>query len=132
MSSTAHPLPAPPGQHRPRAKSTFSFHSHHSNGSGSNKIDLVETHAEKEGHRLHSKADPTMAITEAEPCKHNRCAAQTAALRCGFFPLLTVCSATIATQAQTALKPIRAIQHLDAQGNPIGMSPSLCCYNTKC
>ena len=73
MSSTAHPLPVPPGQHRPRAQSTFSFrsnHSHHSSGSG-HKISLTETHEEKESRRLHTKADPTMAITEAEPCEYN-------------------------------------------------------------
>jgi hypothetical protein len=29
---------------------------------------LQETHAEKEAKRLHSKADPTLAISEAEPC----------------------------------------------------------------
>jgi hypothetical protein len=29
---------------------------------------LPETHAEKEAKRLHSKADPTMAMIEAEPC----------------------------------------------------------------
>lgn len=46
------------GRHR-----SFSFHSDRS----SKGPKLVETSAEKESHRLHSKADPTMAITEAEP-----------------------------------------------------------------
>ena len=73
-----HPLPPAPGQQqqrpvqqRERAKSSFSFRSHHSqksSGSG-NKIDLHETHEEKDSKRLHSKADPSMALAEAEPCE---------------------------------------------------------------
>jgi hypothetical protein len=76
MDSNNHPLPTPPGQQprpgqqRPRAKSGFSFHSHKSSGSADNtKIKLVESHGEKEANRLHSKADPSMALSEAEPCK---------------------------------------------------------------
>jgi len=97
-----HPLPLPPGQQqqqqqqRPRAKSSFSFRSHHSNkssGSG-HKIDLHESHEEKQSRRLHTKADPSMAITEAEP-------------------------SAVASEAQTSLASIRAIQHRDNQGNPI-------------
>lgn len=73
-----HPLPPAPGQQqqrpvqqRERAKSTFSFRSHHSqksSGSG-NKVDLHETHQEKDSKRLHTKADPSMALAEAEPCE---------------------------------------------------------------
>lgn len=71
MSSSAHQLPMAPGQQRPRTKSTFSFrsnHSHHSSGS-KDKIQLTESHEEKEARRLNTKADPTMAMTEAEPCE---------------------------------------------------------------
>ena len=92
MPPSNHPLPAPPGQQqqqqhyqqyqqqerptqqRPRAKSGFSFRSNHSHksseGSG-HKIDLHETHEEKQSRRLTTKADPSMAITEAEPCEYN-------------------------------------------------------------
>ena len=94
--SSNHPLPAPPGQQqqyhqqqhyqqyeqqerqgqqRPRAKSGFSFrsnHSHKSSGSSGHKVDLHETHEEKQSRRLTTKADPSMAITEAEPCESNR------------------------------------------------------------
>lgn len=71
-----HPLPPSPGQpqrpdQRQRAKSSFSFRSHHSqksSGSGQ-KIDLHETHEEKDSKRIHSKADPSMALAEAEPCE---------------------------------------------------------------
>lgn len=53
---------------RPRKSRTFSFRSDKSQGSGNNhKIDLHETSAEKEAKRLHSKADPTLAMQEAEP-----------------------------------------------------------------
>lgn len=96
--SQNHPLPPSPGQNqgpvqqRQRAKSSFSFHSHKSSGSG-HKIDLHETHEEKASRRLQSKADPSMAITEAEP-------------------------SVVATQ-KSSMAPIRSIQHRDNQGNPI-------------
>jgi hypothetical protein len=95
-----HPLPTPAGyqQQRPaqreRAKSSFSFrsnHSHKSSGSGQN---LHETHEEKQSRRLTTKADPSMAITEAEP-------------------------SAVASGVKSSLAPIRAIQHRDSQGNPI-------------
>ncbi|KAF8866450.1 hypothetical protein BDZ45DRAFT_272442 [Acephala macrosclerotiorum] len=101
--SAKHPLPAAPGQQhfeqqrpaqRQRAKSSFSFHSHKSSGSGQ-KIDLHETHAEKELRRLgNSKADPSMALTESEP-------------------------SAVASEVKSSLASIRAIQHRDNQGNPI-------------
>ncbi|KAL3419024.1 hypothetical protein PVAG01_09245 [Phlyctema vagabunda] len=99
-----HPLPSAPGQPqqnqqqgRPRAKSSFSFRSTHSRkssqGSG-HKIDLIETHTEKEAHRLTTKADPTMAMQEAEP-------------------------SAVASGVKSSLASIRDIQHRDAEGNPI-------------
>src|SRR4051812_30521587 len=62
---------APPQQTgRPRKPRAFSFRSDKSRGSGSqHKVDLHETSAEKEAKRLHSKADPTFAMQEAEPCE---------------------------------------------------------------
>lgn len=101
--SSNHPLPAPPGQQqrpgqqRPRAKSSFSFRSNHSrksSGSSGHKVDLHETHEEKQSRRLTTKADPSMAITEAEP-------------------------SAVASGVRSSLAPIRAIQHRDNQGNPI-------------
>jgi hypothetical protein len=53
--------------HTSNKSRTFSFHSHKSSGSK----DLTETSAEKEAKRLHSKADPTLAINEAEPCAYS-------------------------------------------------------------
>lgn len=50
-----------------RKSRSFSFRSDKSHGS--NKLDLHETSAEKEAKRLHSKADPSVAMNEAEPCK---------------------------------------------------------------
>ena len=50
-----------------RGKSrAFSLHSDKT--PGKEKENLLESHAEKEANRLHSKADPTLAISEAEPC----------------------------------------------------------------
>jgi hypothetical protein len=58
-------------QQKPAAQSrksrSFSFRSDKSLGSNSHKVDLHETSAEKEAKRLHSKADPTLAMNEAEP-----------------------------------------------------------------
>ena len=54
------------GQRRPRTKSMLSF-------SGKNRMSLVfgksenESKEEKEAHKMHSKADPTKAINEAQP-----------------------------------------------------------------
>ncbi|CZT47394.1 uncharacterized protein RSE6_07948 [Rhynchosporium secalis] len=94
-SSKNHPLPTPPGQQRPRAQSHFSFRSTHSrkSSSGSQKIDLHESHQEKESKRLTTKADPQMALNEAEP--------------------------SMVAREKASLAPIRAIQHRDNQGNPI-------------
>lgn len=88
---TNHPLPAAPGQGqqyqqyqqypqqpqqlsrhtRPRSKSGFSFRSHKSQESTGSapKIDLRETSEEKQSQRLHTKADPLLAMSEAEPCE---------------------------------------------------------------
>lgn len=82
----------PTGRHRKRA---FSFRSDKSRGSGSNhKVDLHETSAEKEAKRLHSKADPTFAMQEAEP-------------------------SVVATNVKSSLASLRSIQHKDVFGNPI-------------
>src|SRR5438034_235751 len=64
----SHEQPQSQGQ-RPRSKSrSFSFRSDKSAKSGGNRpVNLQETSAEKEAHRLHSKADPTLAMNEAEP-----------------------------------------------------------------
>ncbi|KAI2636035.1 hypothetical protein GGS21DRAFT_61570 [Xylaria nigripes] len=82
-------------QRRPKSRA-FSFRSdksHKSASSHSYKRDLTETSAEKEAKRLHSKADPRMALNEREP----------------------------AMEAQTVSErpALRSIQHKDAQGNPI-------------
>ncbi|KAI0486339.1 hypothetical protein F4859DRAFT_511333 [Xylaria cf. heliscus] len=80
---------------RPKSRA-FSFRSDKSQKSAngpSHKIDLTETSAEKEAKRLHSKADPRMALNEREP----------------------------AMEAQTVSErpALRSIQHRDHQGNPI-------------
>ncbi|KAI8683910.1 hypothetical protein NCS57_00055900 [Fusarium keratoplasticum] len=79
----------PPADHR-----TFSFHSQRSHKSSGSK-DLQETHAEKEAKRLHSKADPTLAISEAEP------------------------SVVAAMMTESTFAPLRSVQHKDTYGNAI-------------
>jgi hypothetical protein len=94
--STNQQYPSAPEQARPRAKSNFSFRSNHSrksSGSGT-KINLHESHEEKQKRRLTTKADPSMALSEAEP-------------------------SAVASGVKSSLASIRAIQHRDAQGNPI-------------
>ncbi|CAK7217757.1 hypothetical protein SEUCBS140593_003316 [Sporothrix eucalyptigena] len=81
---------------RPKSRS-FSFRSDRSQsqkgGPISQKLE-PETHAEKEAKRLHSKADPTMAMIEAEP-------------------------AAVAATVKSSLAPLRSIVHKDNNGNPI-------------
>lgn len=73
-------------------KSQKSHKSHKSSGSKDNH--LYETHEEKEARRLHSKADPSLAISEAEP-------------------------SVVAAMTASSLAPLRSITHKDPSGNPI-------------
>ncbi|CAK7267221.1 hypothetical protein SEPCBS119000_002436 [Sporothrix epigloea] len=80
---------------RPKSRS-FSFRSDRSQksaGLASQKLE-PETHDEKEAKRLHSKADPTLAIFEAEP-------------------------SAVAATVKSSLAPLRSIVHKDNNGNPI-------------
>ncbi|KAK0667204.1 hypothetical protein QBC41DRAFT_141518 [Cercophora samala] len=81
-----------------RKSRSFSLRSDKSQGSSNHqkaeKVDLHETSAEKEAKRLHSKADPTLAMQEAEP-------------------------AQVAAHEASSLAPLRSIQHKDLYGNPI-------------
>ncbi|KAK3906682.1 hypothetical protein C8A05DRAFT_29434 [Staphylotrichum tortipilum] len=86
-----HSAQPPPNQRRRKSR-TLSFRSDKSQGSG--KIDLHETSAEKEAKRLHSKADPTLAMQEAEPSE-------------------------VAAFGKSTAASLRSIQHRDANGNPI-------------
>ncbi|KAH7257374.1 hypothetical protein BKA59DRAFT_106173 [Fusarium tricinctum] len=91
---TAPASPRRTSQNPPAHNRTFSFHSQKSHKSSGSK-DLQETHAEKEAKRLHSKADPTLAISEAEPSE----------------------IAAMVTESNFA--PLRSMQHKDAFGNSI-------------
>ncbi len=124
---------APPQQHtpqlhsaqqrpsqRPRKSRTFSFRSDKSQGSsGNHKIDLHETSAEKEAKRLHSKADPTLAMQEAEPCKQR-------AFRIPLWIVAKFSTAEVAATVKSSMAPLRSIQHRDSLGNPIGTVPDSC------
>lgn len=88
-------------ERRPKSRSrTFSFRSDKSSkteksqGSVAHKApNLHETHEEKESRRLHSKADPTLAMNELEP--------------------------SAVAQEAAQLAPLRSIQHKDTNGVPI-------------
>jgi hypothetical protein len=93
--SFGHPYQDPPS---PSKRRTFSFHSDKSQPRKGPvvKADLHETHAEKEAKRLHSKADPRLAMNEAEP------------------------SAVATMKTDILVAPLRSLQHKDALGNVIG------------
>lgn len=80
------------GRTKPRSFSIRSDKSSSSNGN--HRHDTIETHAEKESRRLHSKADPTLAMNEAEP-------------------------SAVAAEVKSNFTPLREIAHLDNNGNPI-------------
>ncbi|ELR05070.1 hypothetical protein GMDG_01640 [Pseudogymnoascus destructans 20631-21] len=81
---------------RPRSRSGFSFRSHKSQDSyGSTpKVEIQETPREKAARRLSTKADPRLAMSEAQP-------------------------SDIANDHSTRLASLRAIQHRDTYGLPI-------------
>ncbi|KJZ79139.1 hypothetical protein HIM_01290 [Hirsutella minnesotensis 3608] len=82
-------------QQRPQAKSRrFSIRSDKSHRSGNSKVSHREAHDEKELKGLHTKADPSLAINEAEP-------------------------AAVAMMEQSSRTPLRSIQHKDVWGNAI-------------
>lgn len=101
-ASKQRPFPSPTQQavsqseqHQRNNSGRFSFLSDKGRkNSVTNKIDLHETHAEKDSRRLHSKADPTLAMNEAEPSVE-------------------------AVMTASSLSPLRSIQHKDAYGNVI-------------
>ncbi|QPC67033.1 hypothetical protein HYE67_009264 [Fusarium culmorum] len=93
--ATAPASPRKTTQNPPAHSRTFSFHSQKSHKSSGSK-DLHETHAEKEAKRLHSTADPTFALNEAEP------------------------SAEAAMMTESNFAPLRSMQHKDPYGNSIG------------
>ncbi|PHH69382.1 hypothetical protein CDD80_6782 [Ophiocordyceps camponoti-rufipedis] len=78
----------PRTQTKPRSFSVRSEKSHRSSAS------KHETHEEKDSNRLQSKADPTLAINEAEP-------------------------SAVAMNTQSNHASIRSLQHKDVWGNPI-------------
>ncbi|EGZ77306.1 hypothetical protein NEUTE2DRAFT_100018 [Neurospora tetrasperma FGSC 2509] len=81
----------PSSQRKSRA---FSFRSDKSHDAKEQKLDLHETSAEKDAKRLHTKADPTLAMNEAEPSE-------------------------VAAHVKSSLASLRNVQHKDVFGNPI-------------
>ena len=54
-------------QGRPRASSKLSFTGSHKSRKSSGSNDLVESPKEKSARRMTTKADPNMAVSEAQP-----------------------------------------------------------------
>lgn len=113
-SQNSHQLPQTPQSQtgrpnaRPTSKSGFSFRSHKSqNSDGTPKMDLHESPAEKRARRLSTKADPRMAMSEAEPSQ-------------------------LANDHSSSLQPLRNIVHKDMNGNPIGKPPKSVSNTRSC
>lgn len=62
-----------PADMRPRPRSVLSYESKKSRRSSHSggKLDLTELSSEKK--RLHTKADPSLAMNEAQPCEYFVC-----------------------------------------------------------
>lgn len=119
-------------QHRQTKSRSFSFRSDKSHKSSGSK-DVHETHNEKESRRLHSKADPSLAMNEAEPCTSTFLRSRPlnvlslAPSRKERSTSLTLVIAAVAAMlSHSSAAPLRSMQHKDAFGNPIGPSPSAC------
>ncbi|KAG6040379.1 hypothetical protein E4U41_000700 [Claviceps citrina] len=96
QSTLQYSQPTAEQQYNDQAKPrSYSIHSQKTHRSGGSKHDFHETHEEKEAKRLHSKADPTLAINEAEP------------------------SMVAAMMSDTTKVSLRSMQHRDPWGNPI-------------
>jgi len=101
---------------RPRSKSvlsTESFKTHRSRDSNGNKIDLTESPKDKR--RLHSKADPTMAINEMQPCESPM------PEQSSLIASADQCSTAFVALQESELENLRGIQHKDTQGHLISM-----------
>ncbi|KAL2811911.1 hypothetical protein BJX63DRAFT_266064 [Aspergillus granulosus] len=86
------PQPASPRRSRGFSSSGKSDKTHRSSGSG-HKLDLTESHEEKARRSLHTKADPMLAMNEAQP--------------------------NLVALEKSNLGSLRALQHKDQYGNPI-------------
>ncbi|KAJ0426221.1 hypothetical protein BJY00DRAFT_127849 [Aspergillus carlsbadensis] len=86
------PNPASPRRSRAFSSSGRSDKTHRSSGSG-HKLDLTESHEEKVRRSLQTKADPMLAMNEAQP--------------------------NLVALEKSNLGSLRALQHKDQHGNPI-------------
>ncbi|KAL3463077.1 hypothetical protein BJX64DRAFT_287811 [Aspergillus heterothallicus] len=86
------PQPASPRRSRGFSSSGRSDKTHRSSGSG-HKLDLTESHEEKVRRSLQTKADPMLAMNEAQP--------------------------NLVALEKSNLGSLRALQHKDQYGNPI-------------
>lgn len=112
-----------PHEGRPRSKSTFSFKSHHSHGSDSNRLDKKTSesgHARKasDTYKPHlnttGKADPNAAMNESQPSTFSL----SSSWCCGRIANVLAVAAAL---EKPTLQSLRSFQHTDKDGNPIGM-----------
>ena len=117
MMETLSPPTSPPGDRdrrsRPRAFSTLSHESkrsRRSSGSAANKLELIETSKDKR--RLNSKADPSIAMNEAQP-------GMDVEVSVGDLVPDNIGLATMAIIEETNLDSLRSVTHRDHRGNII-------------
>ena len=108
-------------QERPRAYSALSNssrRSRRSSGSGPklDKLDLTETHDDKKRLNVNSKADPTKAINEAQPCEQDPKPKKKKKVHFADNPV----TAAVALE-KSNMGDLRTMQHKDAAGNIISM-----------
>jgi hypothetical protein len=113
LSPSAEFSPSGVNSSRPRAVSALSNHSKRSRRSNSSgaKLDLTETHAEKK--YLHTKADPSKALNEAQPGEPPKDAPKKK-VHFADNPV----SASVALE-ESNLGDLRSMVHKDAAGNII-------------
>jgi hypothetical protein len=113
---------------RPRpfsALSNDSKRSRRSSGSGT-KLDLTETSKDKK--RLHTKADPSKALNEAQPGALDIPGRRGVARLRSFFPRLSESdigpgTAAVAIEEESTLNHLRNVQWRDTEGNVIRELP---------
>jgi hypothetical protein len=104
------PQPASPRRSRAFSSSARSDKTHRSSGSG-HKLDLTESHEEKVRRSLQTKADPMLAMNEAQPSTRPPFAFHRTIVDLFFLDLVAL--------EKSNLGSLRALQHKDQYGNPI-------------
>lgn len=78
------------------------------------KVDATETAQEKARYKINTKADPSKAMNEAQPCMLSLLSPDS--------KRLIISTASQAVLSDTTLESIRRLEHRDADGNVISIT----------